>query len=174
MWLTAVISYPIAWLLDGLGASRKDDLGIFTNEQLAVIIKHHEKSQKRGGNLSPDSTRIILAVLNMEGREVGGEIANIPRGSDDFSKDVEKGRVEITRGVIVKWSSVKTVNMDEIVDKAFIDKVIRWSYSRIPVVGLQAAGDSSVSTRGTEWDGTQVFGFLHIKVKLLNSFIENC
>lgn len=63
MWLTAIVSFPLAWLLDNLGAGRKEVLDVFTNEQLGVIIKYHERSERRGGNLSPDATRIILGML---------------------------------------------------------------------------------------------------------------
>lgn len=62
MWLTSIISYPLAWLLDNLGAGRRDVLDVFTNEQLCVIIKYHEQSEKRGGDLSSDATRIILGM----------------------------------------------------------------------------------------------------------------
>ena len=164
MWLTVVISYPIAWFLDGL-AFRKEDLGVFTNEQLAVIIKHHETTEKRGGNLSSEAARIMLGVLNNENRQVGGGIAEVS-SSTGPSKDIEKGSTETTRGLIVKWPVVKTVDMNDVVDKDFINKVLRWSYSRIPVVGKQQmTGDSSLQGNGTTWDGTQVFGFLHLKVE---------
>jgi len=163
-----MISYPIAWLLDGLGARRKDELGVFTNEQLAVIIKQHEKSERRGGDLSSDASRIIVSVLNNDGREIGCETARVPQRSEDSSKDVEKGSADMTQGMIVRWSAVKTVDMNEIVDKAFIRKVLAWSYSRIPVVSKQQVNnDNSNSGRRSERDGAQIFGFLHIKVSPL-------
>ena len=65
MWLTAIITFPLAWLLDNLGKNRKDALDVFTNEQLGLIVKYHERSEKRGGDLSVDATRIILGWLSL-------------------------------------------------------------------------------------------------------------
>lgn len=63
MWLTAIISFPLAWILDNLGKDRKDLLDVFTNKQLGLVIKCHEQSEKRGGDLSSDATRFILGTL---------------------------------------------------------------------------------------------------------------
>lgn len=108
-------------------------------------------------------------VLNNDGRKIGGEIARIPEPScDDTGKDIEKAEPMVTRGMIVKWTAVKTIDIDEIVDKAFIEKVMSWSYSRIPVVGKPLVNENETTMKtGSDWEGKQVFGFLHIKVSLM-------
>lgn len=163
MWLTAIISYPLAWVLDNLGVGHRDELGVFTNEQLAIIVKHHDQTENRGGELSPDATRIILGVLDSDHREIGGEIARIPQSSEDSGNDVEKADPFTTRGMIVKWSAVKSIDINEVVDKVFIDKILSWSYSRIPVVGRPHKHESNAFRKVTRWEGTQIYGFLHIK-----------
>lgn len=111
-------------------------------------------------------TTHCVGVLNNDGRKIGGEIARIPEASfDDAEKDIEKAEPIITRGMIVKWSAVQTIDIDEIVDKAFIEKVVGWSYSRIPVVGKSLVDENeTIIKAGSDWDGKQVFGFLHIRV----------
>lgn len=165
MFLTAIISYPLAWLLDSLGSVHRDEPGKFTNQQLAVLIKHHEDLGDGEGHLSTDAARIILGVLNNDQREVGGEISKPALRYDQSSEDMEKGSIQITRGIIVKWSAVRTVDIEEIVDKRFIDKVLSWSYSRVPVIGRDANIDRGKRyARESVWEGTKLFGYLHIKV----------
>lgn len=50
-------------------------------------------------------------------------------------QDIEKADVAVTQGIVVKWTSVKSVDIDDVVDAAFIKKIKSWSYSRIPVTG---------------------------------------
>jgi len=71
MWVPALVSWPLAWILDGV-AGKEDKHGIFTNEQLAILIKYHERAEKHGGMLGPDATRIILGALDLDGRRIGG------------------------------------------------------------------------------------------------------
>lgn len=169
MWITAVVSYPLAWILDGLAWRHRDELGTFNNRQLGLIIKHHDHSEKKGGELSSEATRIMLGVLSNDGRDIGGDISDIPRpGSGDTDMDVEKADIAFSRGLIVKWSAVKTVDINEVVNQAFIDKVVSWSYSRIPVIGKPDQHKSTKCTRTVlPWGNTQVFGFLHVKVNRL-------
>ena len=63
MWITAIVSFPLAWLLDSLRAGRRDVLDVFTNKQLGAMIKYHERSERRGGELSSDGARIILGTF---------------------------------------------------------------------------------------------------------------
>jgi hypothetical protein len=67
--------------------------------------------------------------------------------------------------MIVKWSAVKTVNIDEVVDEAFLKKIKSWSYSRIPVIGKPSKEISERSSKQSDWEGTRIYGFLHIKVR---------
>jgi len=79
-------------------------------------------------------------------------------------KDVEKADVLLVHGMIVKWSAVKTVNIDEVVDEAFLKKVKSWSYSRIPVIGKPSKESNERSSMQSDWEGTRIYGFLHTKV----------
>ena len=163
MWLTCIISFPLAWLLDHLSGSR-DENGIFTNEEMAVLLKYHERSEKHGGMLGQDALRVMLGALKLDSRRIGGDIAIIPeKNYDEGEKDIEKADLFVVQGMIVKWSSVKTVNIDDRVDMAFIKKVKGWSYSRIPVIGgpQPKIGENYSQT---SWEGKKIFGFLHIKV----------
>jgi len=122
------------------------------------LIKHHEISEKHGGFLGQDATRIMLGALNLDSRKIGGEIARIPEVQSEDEKDIEKADLVIVHGMIVKWSAVKTIYIDEPVDENFVKKIKDWSYSRIPVIG-RPEGDSKL-------EGKKIFGFLHIKVRL--------
>jgi metal transporter CNNM len=163
MWLTAIVSYPLSWLLDS-SCGPCEERGIFTNDELAILIKYHERADKHGGQLGQDATRIILGALNLDARKIGGDITNTPEKTQaENEKDVEKADVVVVQGMIVKWSAVKTVNINDAVDKAFIEKVKSWSYSRIPVIGNDTNDENNV--RSLDWAGNKIFGFFHIKVR---------
>ncbi|TAQ85490.1 hypothetical protein B7494_g6184 [Chlorociboria aeruginascens] len=132
MWLTAIVSWPLSKLLDHICGSN-DQLSIFSNGELAVLIKYHERSEKQGGQVGQDANRLMLGALKLDGSKVGGELTRLD-GEKDIENDAEKSEGS-THGMIVKWSAVRTVDIDEPVDKDFIIKVLRWSYSRIPVIG---------------------------------------
>jgi Mg2+/Co2+ transporter CorC len=106
--------------------------------------------------------------LSNDGRDIGGDILDIPRpGSGDTDMDVEKADIAFSRGVIVKWSSVRTIDINEVVDQAFVDKVVNWSYSRLPVIGKPDQHKSIKSARAVlPWGNTQIYGFLHVKVSI--------
>jgi metal transporter CNNM len=167
MWLTAIVSYPLAWILDSV-AGRKHGHGLFTNDEMAAVIKYHELSEHNGGTLSPDAARVMLGALRLDSRKIGGDIALIPEKSTDDEKDLEKADLVVLQGLIVQWSAVKIINIDDVVDEAFIAKVSGWSYSRIPVIGdpepHEMQGDPAVTGYG--WEGKQIFGFLHVKVSI--------
>ncbi|KAF8853951.1 hypothetical protein BDZ45DRAFT_60775 [Acephala macrosclerotiorum] len=160
MFLTAIISYPIAWCLDRVGGQR-DALELFTNEELGGLIRHHEKREKNGGDLGQDASRIMLGALKLDSRKIGGEITAVPE-PENREQDLEKADLVVVQGMIVKWSAVKVICIDERVDEALIKKVRSWSYSRIPVIGNLGKGREGEDVQ--EWThGTQIHGFLHIK-----------
>ena len=166
MFLTAAISWPISWLMDNV-TTKKDNYGIFTNDQLGALIKFHERHEKHGGQLGLDTSRIMLGALNLDGCRIGGATARLPNpASSDNEKDVEKAELSTIQGMIVGWHAVKTVNINESVDKAFIKKITSWSYSRIPVIGESRTGKEKENRpmAPDSWEGTKIFGFLHIKV----------
>ena len=165
MWFTSPISYPLARLLDKV-AGRSDGNGMFTREEIAAVIKYHDLSDNSNGTIGPDAARIMLGALNLDSRKVGGDIAMVPAKNTDDEKDVEKADLIILQGLIVHWSDVKTVNIDDVVDEDFVAKVNSWSYSRIPVIGNPEShsAQSDPVAMDYRWEGKQIFGFLHIKV----------
>ncbi|KFY11958.1 hypothetical protein V492_04174 [Pseudogymnoascus sp. VKM F-4246] len=54
MWLTAIISWPLSFMLDRLTLPNERE-SMYTSEQLAVLIKLHEGQEKHGGHLDPDA-----------------------------------------------------------------------------------------------------------------------
>ncbi|PMD39201.1 hypothetical protein L207DRAFT_491161 [Hyaloscypha variabilis F] len=165
MFITAIISWPLAWLLDHLACkSQKDEYGVFSNHDLGTLVRHHERSEKNGGKLGQDASRIMLGALSLDSRKVGGEIHAFPRPScDDHERDTEKADLVVVHGLIVQWHMVKTIDINEKVDSAFIKKVRMWSYSRIPVVGESEDEENKEAAELSSWNGRKIFGFLHIK-----------
>lgn len=176
MVLTSPISYPIAWLLDTL-FSQKAQPAIFTNDQLEELIRYHDRSEKQGGQLGQDAARVAVGALNLESRTIGAEMMRIidpvPEGVE---MDIEKAEVIVAHGLVVKWSAVKTINIDEAVDDVFLRKVKGWSYSRLPVISKADIGlwveNENKPTSHENWDGTRVYGFLHTRVCLSLSSIS--
>jgi metal transporter CNNM len=165
MGFTAIISLPLAWCLDRI-CGPKDALELFTNEELAGLIRHHEKSEKQGGSVGQDASRVMLGALKLDTRKVGGEIAAIPEPQDK-EQDIEKADLKVVEGMIVKWSAVKTVYMDDRVDEAFIKKIRSWSYSRIPVIGTTGKERKHHRSDACNWsEDTRIYGFFHIKVHM--------
>jgi metal transporter CNNM len=178
MILTGPISYPIAWLLDRI-CGRKDACSIFSNDQLEELIRYHDRSEKRGGQLGQDATRIAIGALRLESRTIGAEIMRVVDPvPENCEKDIEKAEVIVTSGLVVEWSLVKTVNIDDIIDRAFIKKVKSWSYSRIPVISKAeisawVGNEKEMPIMPGElekWEGTRIHGFLHIRVSLLSYY----
>ena len=136
-----------------------------------MLFRSHEKSEKHGGSLGQDTVRVMLGALSLDGHRIGANFSPFPEaqsnGSKETGSDVEKADLVIVHGMVVNWSAVKTVDIDEPVDKAFIKKIKSWSYSRIPVVGeaqVEQAEPGSNQMGNTSWDAKKVFGFLHVKV----------
>jgi len=85
----------------------------------------------------------------------------------DKDSDIERADLIATPNMIVNCPAVKTDDIDEVVDKAFIKKIASSSYSRIPVVGeaqVESAEPGKDDSLGLSWDSKKIFGFLHIKV----------
>lgn len=165
MWATCPITYPTAWLLDKIH-TKKDEYGIFKNNELAAVIQYHEESKKRGGKLGQDTARIMTGALKLDSVSIDGNTPQTPdSSSEDSEEDLEKANSAFCQRIIVKWSVVKTVDINDVVDEAFIKKVQGWSYSRIPVIGKPGKGNSKESfSLDAAWEGTEVYGFLHIRV----------
>jgi len=166
MWLTAIISYPLACALDSV-CSKKNQSGVFSNEELAALIKYHEKPEKHGGMVSTYTSRTMIGALKLDSRPLNGFLSKSSQDTTkaENEKDVEKADMGVDNDMIVDWSSVRTVNIDEKVDEAFVAKVKGWSYSRIPVIGRPPKDELATESPGPKpWSGTQIFGFLHVKV----------
>jgi metal transporter CNNM len=166
MFFTGIISWPLAWLLDQFSwKTPKDKHLVFNNNDLGILIKHHERSENNGGKLGQDASRIMIGALNLDSRKVGGEINSLPCPSSDQSeRDAEKADLVVVHGFIVQWHMVKVININDKVDKTFIKKVRMWSYSRIPVVGEPGDDEDKETVTLSDWGGKKIFGFLHIKV----------
>ncbi|KAH7333415.1 hypothetical protein BKA65DRAFT_553762 [Rhexocercosporidium sp. MPI-PUGE-AT-0058] len=162
MWTTCLLTYPLGWLLDK-SRTKKDRVGIFTNDELQAVIQYHEQSEQRGGKLGQDAARIMLGALKLDSQRLGGDKKQ-PLQTVKNEQDVEKADSVAGEGMVVKWDTVKTVDIDDVVDEDFITKIQSWSYSRIPVIGkLPGASDVGKGPVAEGWEGIKVFGFLHIK-----------
>lgn len=163
MILTGVLSYPLALLLDAL-ARNKVENEIFTNAEMAALVKYHEHSERHGGKIGEDANRIMLGALQLNSMKIGGSVPATPErpGEDsvDLEKDIEKADFVVSSGMIMPWSAVRTIDIDELVDMEFIRKLKSWSYSRVPVVG----GQSETLNAGLSWEGKHIYGFLHVRV----------
>lgn len=87
--------------------------------------------------------------------------------SETSEKDLERAESRMVHGMIVDWHAVKAVDINERIDKIFIEKVKSWSYSRIPVLGKSMEMAIEEATTGkSAWDkeDTKIYGFFHIKV----------
>jgi metal transporter CNNM len=162
MWLTCIISWPLSYLLDKISGSQPDR-GIYTLEQLEILIKFHERVEKHGGLLGPDASRVMRGALDLDRRTLRGEYQpSFGKGKAPLA-DVEKGEAAES-DILVPWSSVRCISVNEEVTKELILRIKSWAYSRIPVVGnLKAGGDESADCCG-DWNDQKVYGFLHIKV----------
>lgn len=162
MWTTCLVTYPLGWLLDK-SRTKKDRVGIFTNDELQAVIQYHEQSEKRGGKLGQDAARIMLGALKLDSQRLAGYKRQPPQPVRN-EKDIEKADSIAGEGIIVKWDAAKTVDIDDTVDEAFIKKVLGWSYSRIPVTGRQPGTNNGKGSETEGWEGYKVFGFLHVRV----------
>lgn len=171
MCLTSPVSWPISWLLRKIfGKGEQNNSGIFSNTQLEALILYHDETEKKGGHLGPDAARVAIGAMKLNSQTIGAETMRaISPDPEKGDMDVEKAEVIVSHGMIVKWSAVKTIKIDDLVDLAFLKKVKGWTYSRIPVISKAEigpwVGDEKNLQGGMEdWDGTRIYGFLHTRV----------
>jgi len=165
MWLTAIVSWPLSWALDRITLP-KEQREIYTNEQLAALIKLHERREKNGGTVGPDAGRVVRGALDLDGRTLEKlYLRSVHDGNEveGDAYDLEKAGYSQS-DIIVPWSAVKHVNINDEVTERFLMKIKEWSYSRIPVVGDSESPKSEPTEMDHGWNGQRVFGFLHIKV----------
>lgn len=165
MGLTAIVSWPLSFVLDKLTLPR-DQESMYTSEQLAVLIKLHERQEKHGGHLGPDAGRVARGALDLDGRTL--ERPPFPafynKTITGHTADLEKAD-HITSDIVVPWSAVKFVRIDDLVNEEFVMKIKQFSYSRIPVIGNEDLFTAPPSNdRGGALNDQRIFGFLHIKV----------
>jgi metal transporter CNNM len=171
MIITSLVSYPLALLLDSLSGKQNGD-EIFTHSELATLVEH----SGHGGMVGKDTARIMLGALQLDSRKVGNSVFNsfeqrkIAICVAEKEVDLEMSDLVSTSGMVVPWSAVKTVHIDEPVNGDFIRKVRGWSCSRIPVVGNQ----DQQTVNGSDSGGNQIFGFLNIKVGFYQSRYDCC
>lgn len=79
-------------------------------------------------------------------------------------KDFEKPDDVAVQSLIVKWSEVKTIDINEKVNMDFVKRMGTSPYSRILVVG-DSEDEERRWTPSSPWKGNKIFGFLHVKVR---------
>jgi metal transporter CNNM len=163
MWITFIISWPLSYLLD-IGAGQQPERGIYTTEQLGILIKFHERAEKHGGLLGPDAGRVMRGALELDHRSLRGNSQAISCGGEASLADVEKGE-DTKSDIIVPWSSVRRISINAEVTKDLILQIKGWGYSRIPVVGNMGGAHSEPTDCRGGWEDQKVYGFLHVKVK---------
>ncbi|CAG8727286.1 5310_t:CDS:2, partial [Cetraspora pellucida] len=105
IWLTFIISYPIARLLDFvLGESHGI---IYRRAELKELIKYHGTSTEHGGDLNTDSVNIIRGALDLQDKVA--EIAITP------------------------LDKVFMIAMNTIMDRNIMHEIYLSGYSRIPI-----------------------------------------
>jgi metal transporter CNNM len=143
MLLTATVSCPLALLLDYFGKGDNDKDKLFTNAEVAALIEF--QAERRA--ISKDASKIMLAALNFDTQSLCGRFTATTVSKKD--EDVELASIASSPRIITPWITVQTVDIDELVDNEFLTNVKNCKYSRIPVI-----------------DGTEIFGFLEVKVRL--------
>jgi hypothetical protein len=68
-----------------------DGQGIYTLEQLEILIKFHERAEKHGGLLGPDASRVMRSALHLHHQTLRGECQlSYGKGKTRLA-DVERG-----------------------------------------------------------------------------------
>lgn len=132
-------------------------------EQLGILIKFHERAEKHGGLLGPDAGRVMRGALDLDHRTLRGDCQLSFEKDKALLTDVEKGET-LKSEIIVPWSSVRCVSVNEEVTKDLVQRIKGWAYSRIPVVGDLEAACSESAKCCAGWEDQKVYGFLHVKV----------
>jgi len=107
MWLTYIIAYPIAKLLDKVLGENHGI--IYRRAELKELINYHGSSTKHGGDLVTDSVTIIRGALDLQDKAV--EIAMTP---------IDK---------------VYMLPVDTIMDRITMREIYSTGHSRIPIYG---------------------------------------
>ncbi|RIB20341.1 hypothetical protein C2G38_1204159 [Gigaspora rosea] len=105
IWLTFIVSYPISKILDFVLGQNHGI--IYRRAELKELIKYHESSTKRGGDLNTDSVTII-------------------RGALDFQD-------KVAEDAITPLDKVFMISNDVILDRKTLNELYLCGYSRIPV-----------------------------------------
>ncbi|RKF79671.1 DUF21 domain-containing protein [Golovinomyces cichoracearum] len=162
MWLTALISFPTAYILSYVSKG-PHSREVFTNEELKMFIKYHEKSQKNGGRLSRDASQIMLGALNLDFRCIGDFFNDKAGPKLLVTEDLEKAISPLrSKKIVTDWASVRMINIDDSVNQDFIAKVKSWSYTRLPVIGRPERHQDLGSFDPEEWESIQIYGYLHM------------
>lgn len=140
---------------------------MYTNEQLGALVRLHERREKNGGTVSPDAGRVVRGALDLDSRTLEKSYlrSTVEVNGDTF--DLEKTGYSRS-DIIVPWSAVKRVNINDEVTEKFVMKIKEWSYSRIPVLGNNESPKSEPTEMEHGWNGQRIFGFLHVKVGRLS------
>lgn len=173
MLVTAIVSWPVSFILTNLGYGKKDRI-IFTNSELESIINYHDRSEKNGGRLGRDASRIMLGALQLDSQLIGYKVSGSQNlYCTDTQGDLEKEMSSDSISISTNWTMVKMVYIDEVVDEDFIKKIKSWPFSRLPVVGISHKEHQKNTFLGQR-NKIQVFGYLHVKYLIGCDISERC
>jgi len=153
MFLTSPVSYSIAWFLDYV-SGRDEKWPLFNIDQLAYVLQYHERSEKKGGLLCQDTIRVVINALRQDSCRINGD-----HMSADYKAPCEKDLEKVGSGrsfeIITNWYKVNYVDIDEVINESFVQKIKRWSITEIPVISKDT---STIAV------ARRCYGLLHIKV----------
>ncbi|EPQ66500.1 Bgt-4257 [Blumeria graminis f. sp. tritici] len=163
--------WPIIWTCMLVTAI---DRIIFTNSELESIINYHDRSEKNGGRLGRDASRIMLGALQLDSQLIGYKVSGSQNlYCTDTQGDLEKEMSSDSISISTNWTMVKMVYIDEVVDEDFIKKIKSWPFSRLPVVGISHKEHQKNTFLGQR-NKIQVFGYLHVKYLIGCDISERC
>lgn len=167
--LNVAVSYPHSWSRE-VRSCKCRQVKWYRNSKdpkrlIVMVDKTHALPIENIDKLGADARRIILGVFDLENKSVGdAKCMRSLTKTDGPVKDLERPDDLAVQSLIVKWSQVKTVGINEKVDKELVKRLGKSPYSRILVVG-----DSENEERRWEnsslWKGNKIFGFFHVKVR---------
>lgn len=161
MWITCVISWPLSILLDRIAGTFQDKAK-FTTEQLAALVRYHERSEKHGGFVGPEAGRIARSALYLEGQTLRSHRTGLFNAHPEADIESEASKIS---DIIIPWNHVRYVNINDEVTNEFIQRIRKWAYSRLPVLGDGDEEDCDPDHQNLCWNGQRLCGFLHIKVR---------
>ncbi|CCU81997.1 CBS domain-containing protein [Blumeria hordei DH14] len=163
--------WPVIWTCMLVTAI---DRIVFTNSELESIIKYHEKSEKNGGRLGRDASRIMLGALKLDSQLIGCKVSGSPNlYSIDTQGDLEKEVSSDSISIFTNWTVVKMVYVDEVVDEDFIKKIKSWPFSRLPVVEISHKEHQKTTLLGQR-NQIHVVGYLHVKFLIGCDISKRC